>query len=112
MATPPQLELDEQKILLGLIRILSDGWVSPAHFDRLVSEHQIPEGAPAIYFLTGIQQVLRELPFKVYLDDNSRSAIIDAAQAALDGAIAREEAMLDDDLEQPPDVETLQRGRP
>jgi type III secretion system TyeA family effector delivery regulator len=112
MATPLRLELDEQKLLLGLLKILSDGWVSPAHFDRLLSDHQIPEGAPAIYFLTGIQQVLRELPFKVYLDDNSRSAIIDAAQAALDAAIAREDAMPDSDEAESPDVETVQRGRP
>lgn len=111
-ATPSQLELDEQKLLLGLLRILSDGWVSPTHFDRLVNEHHITDGAPAIYFLTGIQQILRELPFKVYQDDNSRSAIIDAAQAALDSAIAREEALPNEEQTEPHTAEVIQRGMP
>lgn len=90
---PPNI--DEQVLLLALLKLLSDGWISPMHFDRLLSELRIPDGAPTIFFLTGIQQILRELPFKVYQDDNSREAIIDAAQAALDQAIAKEESLLD-----------------
>jgi type III secretion system TyeA family effector delivery regulator len=45
-----------------------------------------------IYFLTGLKQLLRELPFKVYSDESSRSAIMDAVQKALDIIIAREES--------------------
>jgi type III secretion system TyeA family effector delivery regulator len=45
-----------------------------------------------IYFLTGLKQLLRELPFKVYTDESSRSAIMDAVQKALDIIIAREES--------------------
>ncbi len=112
MATPALIELDEQKLLLGLLRILSDGWVSPTHFDRLANEHHVPDGPPTIYFLTGIQQILRELPFKVYQDDNSRAAIIDAAQAALDSAIAREEALPDDEQSEPHTAEIIQKGMP
>ncbi len=106
MATQSPPELDEQQLLLGLLKILSDGWVSPTHFERMVSEHRIPDGAPTIYFLTGLQQILRELPFKVYQDDNSRSAIIDAAQAALDSAIAREEAMPEDEQIEGREIDT------
>jgi type III secretion system TyeA family effector delivery regulator len=89
--TPP--DIDEQVLLLALLKLLSDGWISPTHFDRLLNELRIPDGAPAIFFLTGIQQILRELPFKVYQDEHSREAIIDAAQAALDQAISREELL-------------------
>ena len=52
----------------------------------------ISEGAETIYFLTGIQHILRELPFKVFTDDATRTAVLDAAQTALDTAIEKEEA--------------------
>jgi type III secretion system TyeA family effector delivery regulator len=85
-------DIDEQELLLAIIKILSDGWVSPVHFDRLLKKLAIPSGPPAIYFLTGVQQVIRELPLKVFQDEHSRAAIIDAAQAALDNAISKEES--------------------
>ena len=92
MVSPLPSEINEQELLQAIIKILSDGWVSPTHFDRMIHNLKIPPGAPEVYFLTGLQQILRELPFKVYQDDHSRSAIIDAAQAALDNAILREES--------------------
>jgi type III secretion system TyeA family effector delivery regulator len=94
MANQLQREIDEQELLLSVIKILSDGWVSPVHFDRLLNKLESPRGAPAIYFLTGVQQVIRELPFKVFQDEHSRAAIIDAAQAALDNEITKEETSL------------------
>ncbi len=99
-------EINEQELLLAIIKILSDGWVSPVHFDRLLKKMEIPAGAPAIYFLTGIQQVIRELPFKVFQDEHSRAAIIDAAQAALDHAISIEES---NTPQQPTATETLKK---
>jgi type III secretion system TyeA family effector delivery regulator len=91
MVNQLQREIDEKELLVSIIKILSDGWVSPIHFERLLNKLEIPRGAPAIYFLTGVQQVIRELPFKVFQDEHSRSAIIDAAQSALDNEIANEE---------------------
>ena len=85
-------DINEQALLLAIVKILSDGWVSPLNFERLLKSLNIPSGEPSIYFLTGVQQILRELPFKVYQDDHSRTAILDAAQAALDSAIEREES--------------------
>ena len=86
------MELDEKKLLLSLIKTISGSWISASQFERLASEMNISEGAETIYFLTGIQNILRELPFKVYLDDATRTAVIDAAQTALDTAIEKEEA--------------------
>lgn len=88
------LGLDERKLLGSLLKVLSAGWISPSHFDRLAADLGIPDGGPRIFLLTGVLQVLRELPFKVYEDDSARIAIIEAAQSALDSAIEREELSL------------------
>lgn len=86
------MELDERKLLLSLIKTVSGSWISASQFERLASDLNISDGAETIYFLTGIQHILRELPFKVYADDATRTAAIDAAQTALDTAIEKEEA--------------------
>lgn len=91
---PKQSEskLDEQKLLQALLRTISGSWIAPSQFERLATELGIPEGSPTIFFLTGIKQIMRELPIKVYIDDSARLAVLDALQAALDAAIEREEA--------------------
>jgi type III secretion protein W len=87
-----ELIVDEQKLLLSLLKTVSGSWIAPSQFERLASELAIPDGAATIYFLTGIKHILRELPFKVYTDDAARLAVLDAVQTALDAAIEREEA--------------------
>lgn len=87
-----ELIVDEQKLLLSLIKTVSGSWISPSQFERLANELAIPDGAATIYFLTGIKHILRELPFKVFTDDAARLAVLDAVQLALDAAIEREEA--------------------
>jgi type III secretion protein W len=91
-SAPNPLDIDEQKLLLALLKTVAGSWVAPSQFERLGRDLGIPEGPAMIYFLTGLKQLLRELPFKVYADDAARSAIMDAVQKSLDTAIAREEA--------------------
>lgn len=86
------MHLDERKFLLSLIKTVSGSWISASQFERLADELNISEGAETIYFLTGVQHILRELPFKVFADDTTRTAVLDAAQTALDTAIEKEEA--------------------
>lgn len=87
----PESQLDEQKLLQSLLRTISGSWISPSQFEKLATELGIPGGSPTIYFLTGIKQILRELPIKVYIDDAARVAVLDALQSALDAAIEKEE---------------------
>ena len=87
----PDSKLDEQKLLQALLRTISGSWIAPSQFERLSNELGIPDGSPTIFFLTGIKQILRELPTKVYTDDAARIAVLDALQSALDAAIEREE---------------------
>ncbi len=91
----PERRLDEQGLLLALLKTISGGWISPSSFERMARDFNIPDGGPTIYFLTGLMQIVRELPFKVFADDASRSALLDALQSAIDTAISREEAALD-----------------
>ncbi len=93
--SPPERRLDEQGLLLALLKTISGGWISPSHFERMAKDFNIPDGGPTIFFLTGLMQVIRELPFKVFDDDAARSALLDALQVAIDAAISREEAALD-----------------
>ncbi len=88
----PEPKLDEQKLLLALLRTISGSWIAPSQFERLASELGVPDGSPTIYFLTGIKLILREMPIKVYTDEAARASVLDALQTALDAAIEREEA--------------------
>ncbi len=88
-------QLDEQALLLALLKTISGGWISPTHFERMAKDFNIPDGGPMIFFLTGLMQVVRELPFKVFEEEAARSALLDALQTAIDATIRREEAALD-----------------
>lgn len=104
MASLPERRLDEQGILLALLKVISGSWISPTQFERMARDFNIPEGGPTIYFLTGLMQIVRELPFKVFEDDASRSALLEALQSAIDSAISREETMIDGlNSEHPPE---------
>lgn len=87
------MHIDEKKLILALLKTISGGWISAIQFERLAKDLQIPDGAPTIFFLTGVKGVLRELPFKVYADDDTRLALLDAIQTAIDAAIDREESV-------------------
>lgn len=87
-------DIDQQKLLISITKIISGGWISSSQFERLAAEHNIPEGAQSIYFLNGIKKILRDLPFKVTLDIESRNALIEAAQNAIEAAIEKEESAI------------------
>lgn len=90
----PHEGFDERRFMLELIKIVSASWISASQFERLASDMHIKGDAETIYFLTGIRQILHELPFKVFTDDATRTAVLDAAQLAMDAAIEKEEAAL------------------
>ncbi len=83
--------LTVRNLLLALLGTFSSGWVPASHFERMAREFGVPDGAPAIYFLTGLSQIIREMPIKVFDDVTARSALLDSLQAALDATIEREE---------------------
>lgn len=84
--------INERKLMIELIKIVSANWISASQFDRLASDLKITGDAETIYFLTGVRQILHELPIKVFTDESTRMAVLDAAQLAMDAAIEKEEA--------------------
>lgn len=93
------MQIDEKKLMLALLKTISGGWISAVQFERLAKDLLIPEGAPTIFFLTGIKGILRELPFKVYADDDTRLALLDAIQTAIDAAVDREEILQNEEID-------------
>lgn len=88
---------NEQTLLLAIIRLISSGWVSASHFDRMARDFGVPAGPARIYFFTALSQILREVPHQVYEDDAARSALLESLQNALDEAIAQEESDPEDE---------------
>lgn len=85
-------QLNEQNLLMSIIKLVGSGWVSASQFDRMARDFNIPDGAAKIFFFTGLSQILREIPHKIFEHDISRAALLESLQTALDDAIAQEEA--------------------
>lgn len=101
--------LDAGKLVISLIEILSSGNAMAIHFERLVQDQGIGEGAPAVTLLSGIKKILRDLPDKAFADSKHRLALVDAVQDALDTAIEAEEATLEPATDEHQDDEQRQR---
>ncbi len=83
--------LNIQKLLIALLNVVSSGWLPASHFERMAKDFGIPDGKPLIFFMTGLTQIFREIPTKMFESDSSRLAILESLQEALDAAIEREE---------------------
>jgi type III secretion system TyeA family effector delivery regulator len=92
VSTEAGKRFNEQNLLLALIRLLGSGWVSASQFDRMARDFGIPDGPAKICFFTGLSQILREFPHRLFEDDVARIALLESLQNALDDAIAQEES--------------------
>jgi type III secretion system TyeA family effector delivery regulator len=50
-----------------------------------------PDPVAVVAFLSGVRGILRRLPVQTFLDNEARNIALQAAQDALDEAIAKEE---------------------
>lgn len=87
--------IDMTRLINGVLDILGTATPMPRHFDRLVTNCELPQGEMTIVFLTGLKRVLANLPEKAFDDLRIRMATLDALQATLDEAIEQEEARLE-----------------
>lgn len=78
-------------LMRELIEITSEKWVSSLRFTSLADRWGLSDVKARIVFLTGVKSLLRDMPVKVFVDQDTRQSILDAAQEALDDAISLEE---------------------
>lgn len=78
-------------LLQDLVAASGERWNNASRFNAIADKHGAHEPAARIEFLSQLKQLVRNLPIKVFADIDSRSNVLDAAQGALDDAIALEE---------------------
>jgi len=78
-------------LLQDLIGASGERWSNPGRFGAIADKYEAREPAPRIAFLTQARALVRDLPLKVFPDTDARSNVLEAAQGALDAAVALEE---------------------
>ncbi|MEJ1965628.1 MAG: TyeA family type III secretion system gatekeeper subunit [Gammaproteobacteria bacterium] len=63
----------------------------PGRFDAIADKFGAAEPPARIAFLATVRSLVRDLPLKIFADTDARTNVLDAAQGALDSAIALEE---------------------
>ena len=94
MSSPQRVDLD--RLISGVLEILSGGTPLPRQFDRLVIDCGLPPGEARIALLTGLKRVLSRLSEQAFVDRETRLSTLDAVQGVLDAEIEQEEQSFED----------------
>lgn len=78
-------------LMCGLVELSGMKWVSAERFNGLSERCGAHATEAKVHFLSGIKNLLREMPENVFLSSEQRQSVINASQEALDTAIDREE---------------------
>jgi type III secretion protein W len=82
---------DPVVLMKETIALTGERWVNGSRFTSLAEKLGVNELPAQINFLTGVKNMIREMPVKVFPDADARQALINAVQDALDAAVEREE---------------------
>jgi type III secretion protein W len=85
--------LSAERLVHELVGITAERWLAPTRFEQLLQQHGVQQLDAQIGLLTGVKALLREMPPRVFADDEARNAVLGAVQLALDELIAKEEAL-------------------
>lgn len=78
-----------------LLALTSDRWVDASRFGSICKRFDMHEPLEAaVHFLTGARHAIRDMPVQVFTSMEARQSLLEAAQAALDEAIDREEGLI------------------
>jgi type III secretion protein W len=78
-------------LLQDLVAASAERFSSAGRFNAIADKYGAQEPAARISFLTHVKYLVRDMPTKVFADTDARSNVLNAAQGALDDAVALEE---------------------
>ena len=85
------LQPPPSSLLHSLISTSNERWVSDERFDQIAAQHGAQSTPQRIALLSGLKELLRRMPDKVFADQDARLGLLMSAQGALDQAIAEED---------------------
>lgn len=83
-------ELTGTALAIELVDLTAQRWTTARTVSDIADKFGVQDLPHRIAFLTGVKNVLRELPVKIFEDPDARAALLDATQEALDAAIEGE----------------------
>src|SRR5262249_37685771 len=78
-------------LLQDLVSASGERWSNATRFSAIADKYSVPAPNARVTFLTQIRLLVRNMPPKVFVDTDARTNVLDAAQGALDDAVALEE---------------------
>lgn len=78
-------------LAIELVTLTGQRWITAQSIGGLAEKFDLRNLQMQIQFLTGVKNVLRELPLKIFEDAEARQTLLNAAQDALDAAIDLED---------------------
>ena len=85
------LQVKPGALMQDVVAASGERWTAGARFAGIADRHGVTGAGPRIMFLNGTKSLVRDLPPKVFPDADARFSAVDAAQEALDAAIALED---------------------
>jgi type III secretion protein W len=83
--------LEASNLLQDLVAASGERWSNPGRFSAIADKYGMAAPGQRVAFLTDVKALVREVPVKVFADADARFNVLNAAQGALDEAVATEE---------------------
>ncbi|AMO57848.1 hypothetical protein GZ77_12815 [Endozoicomonas montiporae] len=90
--TYPETELNENVLMGQLLNLIQQQWVTEADFEKIPDKMNVQQLDAQIFTLTKVVAAVRMIPDEVFVNDDTKQAIISAAAEGLDSKIEQEAA--------------------
>ena len=88
--TYPETELNENVLMGQLLNLVQQQWVTEADFEKIPDAMNVQQLDAQIFALTKVVAMVRMIPEEVFVNDDTKEAIISAAKEGLDSKIEQE----------------------
>ncbi len=86
--------LNAMSLLGGLLEICRNSYPGAMHFEALLAKAAAPDIEREVLFLQEALDIVRKFPDGIFSGEEGRGRVLDAAQAAVDAAVQREDEYL------------------